>query len=146
MKLAVVEAGGKQFVAREGQSLEVDRMAAEVGQALDLAEVLLVVDGQQIQIGMPVVEGARVQARVVEHVKGPKIRVFKYIPKERYRRRQGHRQQYTRLAVERIVYPGMAEGQTAPDEAPARARPARAAGRAAAKAPARGGRKARKTG
>lgn len=144
MKLAVVETGGKQFVAREGQSLEVDRMAAEVGQTLDLPEVLLVVDGQQIQIGTPVVEGARVQARVVEHVKGPKIRVFKYIPKERYRRRQGHRQQYTRLAVERIVYPGMAEGEAASAEAPARGRAPRGAARAAAKKPATGARRARK--
>jgi len=108
MMYAVVEAGGKQFLAQEGKTIEVDRMVVEVGQQIDLADVLLVVDGLQIKVGAPVVEGALVRATVVAQVKGPKIRVFRYIPKERFRRTKGHRQQYTRLVVDSILLPGAA--------------------------------------
>jgi large subunit ribosomal protein L21 len=119
MKIAVLEAGGKQFLAREGQSIEVDRIAARVGEAVELKDVLLVVDGPEIRVGTPVVEGAAIEARVVEQLKGPKILVFKYIPKERYRRRQGHRQMLTRLEIDRIRLPGE-EGRAAAAPAPAR--------------------------
>ena len=108
MMYAVVEAGGKQFLAQEGKTIEVDRMVVEVGQQIDLADVLLVVDGLQIKVGAPVVEGALVRATVVAQVKGPKIRVFRYIPKERFRRTKGHRQHYTRLVVDSILLPGAA--------------------------------------
>ena len=106
MKIAVLEAGGKQFLAREGQAIEVDRIPAQVGDAVELKDVLLVVDGPEIRVGTPLVEGAAIDARVMEQFKGPKILVFKYIPKERYRRRRGHRQQLTRLAIDRIRLPG----------------------------------------
>jgi large subunit ribosomal protein L21 len=102
MKYAIIENGGKQYRAVEGFTLEVDRLDAEVGQQLDMGSVLLVVDGDNISVGTPVVGGARVSATVVDHIKGPKVIVFRYRPKKRYRVKTGHRQQYTRLQVNSI--------------------------------------------
>jgi large subunit ribosomal protein L21 len=103
MKYAIVEDGGKQFRAIEGDMIDVDRFPAEVGEEVDLERVLLVADGEEVVIGTPLVTGARVQATVVSHVKGPKVTIFKYKPKERYRVKKGHRQQYTRLRIDSIV-------------------------------------------
>lgn len=102
MKYAIVEDGGKQYKAVEGQTIEVDRFDSEIGEQLDLERVLLLVDGEDIQVGTPLVEGAVVQATVVSQVKGPKIVVFKYKPKKRYRVKTGHRQKYTRLQIDSI--------------------------------------------
>jgi large subunit ribosomal protein L21 len=102
MKYAIVEDGGKQYKAVEGQTIEVDRFDSEIGEQLDLERVLLVVDGEEIRVGTPLVEGAVVQATVVSQVKGPKIVVFKYKPKKRYRVKTGHRQKYTRLQIDSI--------------------------------------------
>lgn len=103
MKYAIVESGGKQYRAVEGSTIEVDRLNLEVGQQVKLDSVLLLVDGEQIAVGAPVVNQASVSATVVEHVKGPKIVVFHYRPKKRIRVKTGHRQQYTRLQVNSIV-------------------------------------------
>jgi len=102
MKYAIVEDGGKQYKAVEGGTIEVDRFPAEVGDTLDLERVLLVHDGENVSVGTPLVEGAKVQATVVGQVKGPKIIVFKYKPKKRYRVKTGHRQKYTRLQIDAI--------------------------------------------
>ena len=103
MKYAIVEDGGKQFRAVEGDMIDVDRFPAEEGEEVDLERVLLIADGDEVVIGTPLVTGARVQATVVSHVKGPKVTIFKYKPKERYRVKKGHRQQYTRLRIDSIV-------------------------------------------
>jgi large subunit ribosomal protein L21 len=102
MKYAVVEDGGKQYKAVEGQTIEVDHFDSEIGEQLDLERVLLIVDGEDVQVGTPLVEGAKVQATVVSQVKGPKVVVFKYKPKKRYRVKTGHRQKYTRLQIDSI--------------------------------------------
>ena len=102
MKYAIVESGGKQYRAVEGTTIEVDLLDVEVGQQVSLGPVLLLVDGDQISVGAPLVEGAKISATVVDHVKGPKIVVFKYRPKKRIRVKTGHRQQYTRLQVNTI--------------------------------------------
>jgi large subunit ribosomal protein L21 len=102
MKFVIVEQGGKQYRAAEGNTIEVDRLPNEVGGALTLEDVLLSVDGDNVVIGTPVIEGAKVQAKVLDHFKGRKILVFKYRPKQRYRVKNGHRQQYTRLLIESI--------------------------------------------
>jgi len=86
-----------------GDTITVERLPAEVGQQLELAEILLVSDGEQIEIGQPTIGGAKILATVVAQEKGPKIRIFKYHPRKRYRRRAGHRQRYTRLRVDEIV-------------------------------------------
>jgi len=100
---AVVKSGARQYRASVGDTFVVERLPAGVGQQVELDEVLLVADGGEVQVGRPTVEGARVLATVVGQEKGPKIRIFKYRPKERYRRRAGHRQRYTRLRVDEIV-------------------------------------------
>ena len=102
MKYAIVEDGGKQYRAVEGVTIDVDRFPAEEGEQIDLEHVLMVADGDEVKIGTPFVAGAKVQATVVSQVKGPKVVVFKYKPKERYRVKKGHRQQYTRLMIDSI--------------------------------------------
>jgi len=102
MKYAIVEDGGKQYKAVEGETIEVDRFPAEIGDQLDLERVLLVRDGEDVLVGKPLVDDAKVQATVVAQVKGPKIVVFKYKPRIRYRVKTGHRQKYTRLQIESI--------------------------------------------
>jgi large subunit ribosomal protein L21 len=104
MKYAIVEDGGKQYKAVEGGTIDVDHYASvEVGEEVDLERVLLLVDGDLCTVGKPFVTGAKVQATVVEQIKGPKVIVFKYKPKERYRVKTGHRQLYTRLRIASII-------------------------------------------
>lgn len=102
MKYAIVQSGSRQFRAVEGGTIEVERLPLEVGDKVEIAQVLLVVDDGGVKVGMPHVASAKVSATVVEQMRGPKIRIFKYKAKERYRRRAGHRQYYTRLKVEAI--------------------------------------------
>jgi large subunit ribosomal protein L21 len=102
MKFVIVEEGGKQYRAAEGDTIEVDRLPNEVGENLTLEDVLLSVDDGNVTVGTPVIAGAKVQAKVLDHFKGRKILVFKYRPKQRYRVKTGHRQQYTRLLIESI--------------------------------------------
>jgi len=99
---AVIETGGKQYRVTEGTMLDVERLPAEVGESVELDRVLLLRD-ENVQVGTPFVSGAKVRATVLAHDKKPKIIVFKYKPKERYRKKQGHRQLFTRLRVDEIV-------------------------------------------
>jgi large subunit ribosomal protein L21 len=100
---AVLKSGARQYRAEVGETILVDRLPAEVGQQLEMDKVLLVADGERIEVGRPTIEGAKVLATVVAQEKGPKIRIFKYHPRKRYRRRAGHRQRFTRLRVDKIV-------------------------------------------
>ncbi len=100
---AVVRSGGRQYKVQAGDQILVEKLPVEAGQQITLDEVLLVKDGDEVKIGTPLVEGAKVVATVLAQEKGPKIRIFKYRPKQRYRRRMGHRQIYTRLRVDEIV-------------------------------------------
>ncbi|MFZ5818400.1 MAG: 50S ribosomal protein L21 [Chloroflexota bacterium] len=106
MRYAIVESGGKQYKAVEGETIEVDRLPAKVGEKLDLSRVLMLVDGETFSVGTPTVSDMQVSATVVEHFKGPKVVFFKYSPKKRIRVKGGHRQQYTRLMVDVIGKPG----------------------------------------
>ena len=103
MKYAIVEDGGKQYKAVVGKTIEVDLYPSEVGEQIDLEHVLLVAEDEDFAIGTPFLPGAKVQATVVAQVKGPKIVVFKYKPKKRYRVKTGHRQKYTRLMIDSIT-------------------------------------------
>lgn len=100
---AVVESGGRQYKAIAGQAIAVERLPYEAGDKVELERVLMIADGEDVQIGRPVIEGAKVKATVLGVQKGPKIRIFKMHPKKRYRRRKGHRQDYTRLRIDEIV-------------------------------------------
>ncbi|MBN2048781.1 MAG: 50S ribosomal protein L21 [Anaerolineaceae bacterium] len=103
MSYAIVESGGKQYKAVVGSTIEVDKLFVEVGESLNLDQVLLVVNDGEVSVGTPVVSGTIVKATVVAQIKAPKVTVFKYRPKKRYRVKKGHRQQYTRLQIESIV-------------------------------------------
>ena len=100
---AILENGGKQYKVVPGNTLEIDRMKVEEGSQITLDNVLLISNGDDITVGDPTIKGAKVKATVLEHFKGRKIIVFKYIPRERYRRKRGHRQQYTRLQIDEIT-------------------------------------------
>ena len=106
MKYAIVEDGSKQYKAVEGGTIDVDYFPADAGEQLDLERVLLVHDGEIITVGTPTITGAKVQATVVDQVKGPKIIVFRYKPKKRIRVKTGHRQKYTRISIDSITLNG----------------------------------------
>lgn len=99
---AIIETGGKQYKVSEGAEIDVEKIDADVNDQVELDRVLLVRKGDETRVGTPVVEGARVIGRVRQQGRGRKILVFKYKPKKRYRRRQGHRQAFTRLLIEKI--------------------------------------------
>lgn len=103
MKYAIVESGGKQFRAEEGQSLTLDLLPEKIGDNVTLDKVLMVVDGENVEVGTPYLKGASVKAKVVEQIKGKKILILKYKPRIQYRKHTGHRQKYTRLLVDSIV-------------------------------------------
>ncbi|GAB4540773.1 MAG: 50S ribosomal protein L21 [Anaerolineales bacterium] len=102
MKIAIVESGGKQYRAVEGATIDVDRLAYEVGKSFDFERVMLLAEGEQALVGTPTLDGVKVSATVVEHIKGPKTVSFKYSPKKRIRVKNGHRQDYTRLKIDFI--------------------------------------------
>ena len=96
---AIIETGGKQYKVAEGDTLFIEKLSAEAGEAVVFDKVLAVLDGDKATFGAPVVEGAKVNASVVKNGKGKKIMIFKYNPKKGYRRRQGHRQPYTKVTI-----------------------------------------------
>jgi large subunit ribosomal protein L21 len=118
MRYAIVLSGGKQYIAREGQSLEVDRLDRSAGQSVEFSDVLLAADGAQVMVGAPSVTGARVTGIVEREVRGEKVIVFRYQPKKRRRRKLGHRQTYTRVHIEQIDVPGLERSQEAQAEKP----------------------------
>ena len=103
---AIVESGGKQFKVEPRQTVDVDLLDAPNGDTVELDRVLLVSDGETTHVGSPMIAGAKVVATSQGLVKGKKIIVFRYRNKTRYRKKTGHRSQYTRLVVDRVVMPG----------------------------------------
>jgi large subunit ribosomal protein L21 len=103
MKYAIIEDGGKQYKAVIGEFIDVDRYLLEVGEEVDMERVLLISDGEDVKVGTPFIQGAKVEATVVAQVKGPKVVVFRYKAKERIRVKTGHRQKYTRVRVDAIT-------------------------------------------
>ncbi len=96
---AIIETGGKQYKVTEGDVLYIEKLNAEAGETVTFDKVLAVIDGDKATFGTPAVAGASVAASVVKNGKGKKILVFKYKPKKNYRRRQGHRQPYTKVEI-----------------------------------------------
>ena len=100
---AVIITGGKQYKVEEGGTLFVEKLDAESESSVTFDKVLAVsVSEEDVKFGAPYVEGATVQAKVVKHGKGQKIRIIKHKAKKGYRKRQGHRQPYTKLTIEKI--------------------------------------------
>ena len=101
---AIIETGGKQFKVTEGDTLFIEKLPVESGETVTFDKVLAILDGDKATFGAPVVEGAKVEATVVKNGKGKKIRIFKYTPKKGYRKRQGHRQPYTKVEIGKISF------------------------------------------
>src|SRR5512147_135326 len=120
MRIAIVESGGKQYRAVEGSTIDVDRLAFEVGKKFDFERVLLMADEDVVMVGTPTVSEIKVSATVVDHVKGPKVTSFKYRPKKRIRVKGGHRHFYTRLMIDFIGKPGEERKVEVKKEAPAK--------------------------
>jgi large subunit ribosomal protein L21 len=98
---AIIETGGKQYKVEAGQEIYVEKLGVEADEVVTFDKVLFV-GGETVKVGNPTVEGATVTAKVVKEGRAKKITVFKYKPKKNYRRKQGHRQPYTKLVVESI--------------------------------------------
>ena len=99
---AIIETGGKQYKVSEGDTLFIEKLEVEAGEAITFGKVLAVIDGEKATFGAPTVEGAKVDATVVKNGKGKKIMIFKYNAKKGYRNRQGHRQPYTKVTIGKI--------------------------------------------
>jgi large subunit ribosomal protein L21 len=102
MKFAVILTGGKQYKVAEGQVLNIEKIDKKVGSEIHFDKVLLSHDGKKTEIGQPYLKGKKVTAKVLEQGKGKKIYVIKFKSKVRYRRKQGHRQLFTKVKIEKI--------------------------------------------
>lgn len=100
---AIIKNGGKQYKVVEGDTLQLEKINAEVGSLIKDNKVLLVANGESLEVGTPEVLNAEVVLKVVSHGKGEKVLVYKYKAKKNYRRKQGHRQPYTEVMVESIA-------------------------------------------
>ena len=99
---AIIVTGGKQYKVAEGDVVYIEKLDQEAGDTVKFDQVLAVIDGEKATFGTPVVEGASVEAKIVKNGKGKKIRIFKYNAKKGYRKRQGHRQPYTKVEIGKI--------------------------------------------
>ncbi|MFC1991339.1 50S ribosomal protein L21 [Chloroflexota bacterium] len=109
---AIIETGGKQYKVTSGQVIDVDRLGMAEGNTVELDRVLLIANDDKVTVGTPTIDGAKVLATSQGENRGKKIIVLKYKPKTRYRKKTGHRQDYTRLVIDSIIESG--EGQEAP--------------------------------
>lgn len=99
---AIVNSGGKQYKVREGDILRVEKLGGNIGDTVSFDKVLMFSDGEKVEVGKPLVEKAVVNGHIVEQGKAKKIIVFKYKRRKRYRRKQGHRQQFTAVKIDTI--------------------------------------------
>lgn len=100
---AVIATGGKQYKVTEGDLLKVEKLEGEVGGTLVFEKVLMLGHGAESEIGRPLLEGPKVEAEITDQGLGKKIIVFKFRPRQKYRRKQGHRQPYTELRITKIA-------------------------------------------
>ncbi len=102
MDFAIIKTGGKQYKVKEGDTLNIEKVDKEEGDEIIFDQVLMKSDDGDFEIGTPVIEGSKVNAKVVEHGKGEKVTIFRYKPKNRHRRKVGHRQPYTKIEIQSI--------------------------------------------
>lgn len=101
-KFAIIETGGKQYKVSPGQKLRVEKLDAKEGAGFSFDKVLLRVDGEKVEIGTPYISGAKVEAKILLHGRDKKKIVFRYHPKTRYKKKKGHRQQFTEVKIEKV--------------------------------------------
>jgi len=99
---AIVRTGGKQYQVTSGDQVRVEKLEGSVGDSIDLNDVLMVVDGEEVKVGQPVLDSAKVTATIAEQGRGKKVIIFKKKRRKGYRLRKGHRQSYTALKIEDI--------------------------------------------
>ncbi len=100
---AVIKSGGKQYKVAKGDKLKVEKIATEAGENVDISDVLMLVDGDNVTVGKPFVEGAKVSAKVESHGRGPKVKIIKFRRRKHHRKQMGHRQAYTELSITDIA-------------------------------------------
>ena len=126
---AVIKTGGKQYRVEEGEFLRVEKLDVEPGEKLELTDVLMLVDGDDVQVGAPMIEGAVVNATVREQGRGKKVKIIKFRRRKHYRRQAGHRQSYTEILIDSISASGAKKKPAAKKAAaPAKAKPAATTG------------------
>ena len=103
---AVIATGGKQYRVTEGDTLKVEKIAGEEGSEIELDQVLMVADGDKIQVGTPVLDKGAVTAKIKSHGRGKKVEIIKFRRRKRYRRKQGHRQPFTEVQITGITLKG----------------------------------------
>lgn len=100
---AVIKTGGKQYRVTKGEILKVEKLDVAAGESLDISDVLLIANGEELKVGAPVIEGAKVTAEVVSHGRGPKIRIIKFKRRKHHLKQMGHRQWFTELKITDIA-------------------------------------------
>ncbi|GAB2723076.1 50S ribosomal protein L21 [Halomonas garicola] len=100
---AVIKSGGKQYRVQEGQTLKLEKLEIPTGETIEFDEVMLVADGDDVQIGAPLLSGAKVAAEIVDHGRGDKIKIIKFRRRKHSMTRQGHRQWYTEVKITGIT-------------------------------------------
>ncbi len=103
MQFAVIKTGGKQYIVSPGKKLKIEKLDVGENGTIVFEEVLLVADGEKVDVGMPLVAGAKVEAKLITQGRAKKVIVFKYRPKARHRKKRGHRQPYTEVVIEKIT-------------------------------------------
>ncbi|MDD7804468.1 MAG: 50S ribosomal protein L21 [Endozoicomonas sp. (ex Botrylloides leachii)] len=100
---AVIRTGGKQYRVSEGETLKVEKLDKAIGESIELNDVLLIANGEDVKVGSPIIEGAKVTADVVSHGRGNKIKIIKFRRRKHHRKQMGHRQWFTELKISSIA-------------------------------------------
>ena len=108
---AVFESGGKQFNVQEGDKIRISKIDAKEGEKVTFDKILVCTKSNKAIVGTPYVKNAEVEAKVLSHVKGDKVTIFKFKRRTKYRRKRGHRQEYTEVEIKKIKIPKSAESQ-----------------------------------
>lgn len=102
MKFAVIQTGGKQYIVKPQDKIEIEKLPGEIGDSISFDQVLLVADGDKIEVGKPILGSVKVEAKILDQARAKKILIMKYKNKTRYRRKAGHRQKYTKVEIVKI--------------------------------------------
>lgn len=103
MSLAIIRTGGKQYLVEPGKKIKVEKIESEEGSEVAFEDVLLLEKGKKVEVGKPLVKGAKVMGKVLKQDKNKKVIIFKYKPKTRYKKKAGHRQPYTEVEITKIT-------------------------------------------